>query len=83
MLGLLPFQTSAIAVGALAPAGLAFGAATVAASILPFTSPLFREYRMSLSHFVLGCVIVSIALFAHALISVVSWGLHRMQPRTA
>ena len=80
--GSLPFQTSAIAVGALAPAGQAIGATTGAATEHLLTSPPFREPSMSLSHFLLGCVVISIALLAHVLVSTVSTGLAWMQPRT-
>ena len=80
--GFLPFKTSAIAVGACVPAGLVLGAAIGAVTESTFNIPLFREPFMSLSYFLLGCVVVSIALLAHVLVSTVSTGLAWLQPRT-
>lgn len=80
--GFLPFQTSAIAVGALAPAGLAIGAATGAAPDLSLVSQLFREPLMSIGHLVLGCVVVLAALATCAITVPVSFGVLLMRPCT-
>lgn len=81
MLGSLPFQTSAFAVGALALAGTGTVTAANVATALS-NAPLFRESLMSIAHFALGCVLVSLALLAMVLIGTISHGIALMQPRT-
>ena len=82
MLGLLPFQTSAMVVGAaaLAPVVSQSGARTTLASI-PSLAPLFREPLMSVTQFTLGCIVVALTLLAYSLVATVSCGIALVQSR--
>ena len=77
----LPFKTTAFTASALMLAGAGTAAVASVASAISIT-PLFRESCMSLAHFVLGCVVVALALLAYSLVATVSSGIALMQPRT-
>ena len=84
MLGLLPFQTSAMVAGASALAALvSLSGARMPLASVPSLAPLFRESLMSLTHFVLGCAVICVAAVALVAVNAARTCLRWLQPGIA